>query len=131
MAEEPIAFLRAGGRQPARTVFWGGNTGACANEVRFDRRELTQILRIYGRMVAAGKWRDYAIDFLSDRAVFSVFRHASDVPLYAIEKQPDLRYRQGEYAVLTASGHLIRRGRDLARVLHYFDRKLLKEIADA
>jgi len=80
-------------------------------------------------MVAAGEWRDYAIDFLSDRAVFSVFRHASDLPLYTIEKQPKLRARQGQYVVLTASGHVLKRGRELAQVLHLFDRKLFRALA--
>lgn len=128
MAEEPIAFLRAGGRQPARTVNWGGEAGASTGKVRFDRRELAQILRVYSRMVAAGEWRDYAVDFLSDRAVFSVFRHASEVPIYTVEKQPELRSRQGAYAVFAASGHLIKRGRDLDHVLRYFDRKLVRAL---
>lgn len=130
MAEEPIAFLRAVGRPAARTEFWGGTGRPCKHAVRFDRRELDLILRIYGRMVAMGEWRDYAIDFLSDRAVFSVYRHASDVPLYAIEKHPELRARQGEYAIFTASGHLLKRGRDLAQVLRLFDRKLIRTLAE-
>jgi hypothetical protein len=128
MAEEPIAFLRAGDRPSARTVSWGGEAGAQRIEVRFDRRELGQILRAYGRMVSAGEWRDYAIDFLSDRAVFSVFRHTSEKPLYTIEKQPEFRLRQGEYAVFAASGHLLKRARDLTHVLRVFDRKLIRAI---
>jgi hypothetical protein len=131
MAEEPIAFLRVGDRLSARTVFGGGEAAARRNAVRFDRRELAQILRIYGRMVAAGAWRDYALDFLSDRAVFSVYRRASDVPLYTIEKQPALKARQGQYAVYAVSGHLVRRGRDLAPVLRYFDRKLLRALEES
>jgi hypothetical protein len=131
MAEEPIAFLRADDRPSARTVFRGGQAGAGKLEVRFDRRELAQILRVYGRMVSAGEWRDYAIDFLCDRAVFSVFRHASEVPFYTIEKHPEFRSRQGEYAVFAASGHLLKRARDLAHVLRLFDRKLIRALESA
>jgi len=126
MAEEPIAFLRAGERPAARTACRGEWAGIRKAGERFDPRELAQILRIYGRMVAAGEWRDYAIDFLRDRAVFSVYRHANQVALYAIEKQPELKARQGQYAVFGASGHLLKRGRDLGQVLRLFERQLLK-----
>jgi hypothetical protein len=131
MAEEPIAFLRAGDRPSARTNSLGGEAGAEKREVRFDRRELAQILRVYGRMVSAGEWRDYAIDFLGDRAVFSVFRHASEVALYTIEKHPEFRSRQGEYAVFAASGHLLKRARELAHVLRVFDRTLIHALESA
>ena len=127
MAEEPIAFLCAGSRQSAQIADRGGAAGALAE--RFDRQELAQILRVYGRMVAAGVWRDYAIDFLSNRAVFSVYRRTSEVPLFTIEKHPELQARQGQYAVFAASGHLLRRGRELPQVLRYFDRKLLKALS--
>jgi|APThiThiocy_cv2_1041547.scaffolds.fasta_scaffold08751_6 hypothetical protein len=92
--------------------------------VTFDRRELDQILRIYGRMVAAGEWRDYAIDHLSDRAVFSVFRRTSEVPLFQIAKMPKLARRQGAFAVIAAGGLILKRGHELARVLGVFDRTL-------
>ena len=92
--------------------------------VTFDRRELDQILRIYGRMVAAGEWRDYAIDHLSDRAVFSVFRRTSEVPLFQIAKMPKLARRQGAFAVIAAGGVILKRGHELARVLGVFDRAL-------
>ncbi|MDN5927895.1 MAG: DUF2794 domain-containing protein [Hyphomicrobiales bacterium] len=92
--------------------------------VTFDRRELDQILRIYGRMVAAGEWRDYAIDHLSDRAVFSVFRRTSEVPLFQIAKMPKLARRQGAFAVIAAGGIIVKRGHELARVLGVFDRTL-------
>jgi hypothetical protein len=128
MVEEPIAFLRAGDRPAARTETWGGEVGRHQSEVRFERRELDQILRVYGRMVAAGEWRDYAIDFLPDRAVFSAFRRSSERPLYMLEKQPSLKARQGQYAVLAASGHVLKRGRDLAQVLRLFDRKLIRAL---
>ena len=131
MVEEPIAFLRAGDRPAARTEYWGGETERRAGEVRFERCELDRILRVYGRMVAAGEWRDYAIDFLSDRAVFSAFRRSSERPLYTIEKHPALKARQGQYAVLAASGHVLKRGRDLAQVLRLFDRKFIRALSGA
>ena len=93
-------------------------------QVTFNRRELDRILGLYGRMVAAGEWRDYAIDFLKDRAVFSIFRRASEVPIYRIEKDPRLARKQGAYSVIAASGQILRRGHDLDRVLLVIDRKL-------
>lgn len=83
----------------------------------FDRRELNDILALYGRKVAAGEWRDYAIDFERDKAVFSVFRRASEIPLYRIEKQPRLARRQGTYSIVTAAGLVLKRGHELRRVL--------------
>ena len=90
----------------------------------FSRRELDRLLRLYGRKVAAGEWRDYAIDFLKDRAVFSVFRRACEVPIYRIEKSPRLARRQGAYSVISATGHIVRRGQELDRVLGALDRSL-------
>src|ERR1700710_1911781 len=90
----------------------------------FNRFELNRILNLYGRMVADGEWRDYAIDFLKDRAVFSVFRRASEVPIYRIEKDPRLARKQGVYSVISASGLILRRGPELDRVLLVIDRKL-------
>jgi uncharacterized protein DUF2794 len=92
--------------------------------VTFNRRELDRILRLYGRKVAAGEWRDYAIDFLRDRAVFSVFRRTSEVPIYRIEKDPRLARRQGAYSVISATGLIMRRGHELERVLGVLDRSL-------
>ncbi len=97
--------------------------------VSFDRHELGQILRVYGRMVAAGEWRDYAIDTLKDRAVFSIFRRASEMPLFRIEKNPKLARRQGAYSVTAASGLVMKRGHELEPVLRVFD-KSLKLIED-
>jgi hypothetical protein len=94
------------------------------NRVTFNRLELNRILNLYGRMVADGEWRDYAIDFLKDRAVFSVFRRASEVPLYRIEKDPRLARKQGMYSVISATGLILRRGQELERVLLVIDRKL-------
>jgi hypothetical protein len=92
-------------------------------EVTFDRRELFEILKLYGRMVASGEWRDYAIDHLADRAVFSVFRRTSEVPLYRIEKNPKLAQRQGAYAVIDQGGRILKRGADLARVVAVLEKK--------
>ncbi len=94
------------------------------NQVTFDRRELNRILDLYGRMVADGEWRDYAIDFLKDRAVFSIFRRASEVPIYRIEKDPKLSRRQGAYSVISATGLIMRRGHELDRVLWVIDKML-------
>ena len=91
------------------------------SQVTFSRRELRRILDLYGRKVAAGEWRDYAIDFLKDRAVFSVFRRSSEVPLYRIEKNPKLARRQGAYSVISATGLIVRRGHELDRVLRSID----------
>lgn len=92
--------------------------------VSFDRRELQEILRLYGRMVAANEWRDYAIDQLRDRAVFSVFRRASETPLFQIVKDPSLARKQGAYSVVAATGAILKRGHELARVLSVFDKTL-------
>ncbi|MBA8906347.1 hypothetical protein HNQ95_002121 [Aminobacter ciceronei] len=90
----------------------------------FERRELDQILRLYGRMVAANEWRDYAIDHLSDRAVFSVFRRTSETPLFQIVKDPRLARKQGAFSVIAAGGLILKRGHELARVLGVFDKRL-------
>jgi hypothetical protein len=95
-----------------------------SNQVTFDRAELNRLFGLYGRKVAAGEWRDYAIDFLKDRAVFSVFRRACEVPLYRIEKNPRLARRQGTYSVISATGLIVRRGHELDRVLRALDRSL-------
>ena len=92
--------------------------------VSFERRELDSILRLYGRMVAANEWRDYAIDHTFDRAVFSVFRRARETPLFQIVKNPALARKQGAYAVITGTGQVLKRGHELARVLGVFDKKL-------
>lgn len=89
--------------------------------VFFDRRELDLILRVYGRMVAAGEWRDYAMVGGKDVAEFAVFRRAGDAPLYRIEKRPALQNRQGQWAVVGEGGQMLKRGRELAQVLRVFD----------
>jgi hypothetical protein len=92
--------------------------------IAFSRQELTQILNVYGRKVASGEWRDYAIDSLKEKAVFSVFRRSTECPLYRIEKSPKLARRQGAYSVIAATGLILKRGHDLARVLRALDKGL-------
>jgi hypothetical protein len=96
--------------------------------VFFDRRELEALLRLYGRMVAANEWRDYAIDGLKDFAAFSVFRRSSEAPLYRIEKHPALARRQGAWAVVGQGGIVLRRGHELAQVLKMFEKGRLKVV---
>jgi hypothetical protein len=96
---------------------------APAKKVAFDRREMTLLLDLYGRFVAAGDWRDYALDFNRETAVFSVFRRASEQPLYCIVKDPSLWRKQQQYAVVALGGLILKRGNDLAQVL----RVLLKK----
>ena len=98
-------------------------------QIAFDRLELNCILGVYGRMVACGEWRDYALDFLDEAAVFSIFRHAAEMPLFRIEKRPRLRAKQGQYAVIAAGGVILKRGHELAQVLKIFDKKLLKALS--
>ncbi|MFK0385942.1 DUF2794 domain-containing protein [Agrobacterium sp. NPDC090273] len=95
--------------------------------VTFHRRELDAILRIYGRMVGEGEWRDYAIDHLKEKAVFSVFKRSGEMPLYRIEKNPKLAAKQGAYCVLNTDGRILKRGHELPQVLKVFD-KVLKLI---
>ncbi len=97
---------------------------AAHRQVSFNRAELRTILDLYARKVAEGEWRDYAIDFTRDKAVFSVFRRTSEIPIYRIEKDPKLARRQGAYAVVAASGLVLKRGPDLARVLRVLDKPL-------
>ena len=94
-------------------------------DVRFDRRELGLILRVYGRMVAAGEWRDYAIAAMRDLAVCAIFRRSAETPLYRIEKCPKLRSRQGLYAVVGTDGRVLRRGHDLDQVLKVLEKRLI------
>jgi hypothetical protein len=97
---------------------------AAPSRVTFDRAELTAILNLYGRMVAAGEWRDYAIDFAPGKAVFSIFRRASEIPIYRVEKEPRLARKQGAYSVVAATGLILKRGRELGPVLRVLDKPL-------
>jgi hypothetical protein len=137
MSEDPIVFARAESQPSARSVPWGattctGNGGISILElrerVRFDTRELKRILDLYGAMVMAGEWRDYAIDFRGDVAVFSVFRRSCEMPIYTIEKRPRLKDRQGQYAIIAAGGRVLKRGHDLSAVLRVLHIKLVKVV---
>ncbi|MEC3861775.1 DUF2794 domain-containing protein [Mesobacterium sp. TK19101] len=107
------------------TPFPGGTS---ASQVAFHRTELSVILSLYGRMVAAGEWRDYGISNLRDVAVFSVFRRTAENPLYKIEKRPALRLKQGMYAVIGMDGQVLKRGQDLKTVLRVLERKLIRPV---
>ena len=110
---EPIQFCPRGAGDAGPLPF----AHVRPSTIFFTRKELNEIFNLYGRKVAAGEWRDYAIDFGRDKAVFSVFRHASEVPLYRIEKTPRLARRQGAYSLIAATGLILRRAHDLRRVL--------------
>lgn len=102
-------------------------TGA-AGQTGFDRVELSRIMDLYGRMVSAGHWRDYALHFGRDIAVFSAFRRAAERPEYRIEKRPSLRHRQGMWALVGEAGVVLKRGQELAGVLAPVERKLVRLI---
>lgn len=117
---EDSASQRGAGRGPAAAP---STQPPAKPVVSFNRRELDTILRLYGRMVADGEWRDYALDLLKDRAVFSIFRRSSEMPLYRIEKDPKLARKQGAYSVVGAGGMILKRGHDLAQVLKVLEKK--------
>lgn len=106
------------------------STPGAPTQTSFDRLELSRIMDLYGRMVAAGQWRDYAIDLNRDVAIFSAFRRTAERPEYRIEKRPDLRQRQGMWALIGESGVVLRRGQELAGILAPVERRLLKVIED-
>lgn len=99
-------------------------------QVGFDREELTRILDLYGRMVAAGNWRDYAMDMGIDAAIFSAFRRAAERPEYRIEKRPALRSKQGMWVLIGEGGSVLKRGHDLGPVLAPVERKLMKLVGN-
>ena len=102
-----------------------GNASKVPVIVAFDRKELTTILAVYGRKVGQGEWRDYAMDFLRDRAVFSIYARVSERPLFIVEKTPKLRNRQGQYSVTNQQGRILKRGHDIAQVLRVLDPQLV------
>lgn len=104
----------------------GGVNRATPEAIHFHRTELGPIISLYGRMVAAGEWRDYGISSLKEVAVFSIFRRAAEHPIYTIEKRPKLKDRQGMYSVIGMDGRILKRGSDLKSVLHVLERKLIK-----
>ena len=99
-------------------------------QIGFERLELTRILDLYGRMVSAGHWRDYAIELGQDAAVFAAFRRAAERPEFRIEKRPALRQKQGMWALVGESGTLLKRGHELGPVLAPIERRLMKLVAD-
>ncbi|RYD50020.1 MAG: DUF2794 domain-containing protein [Sphingomonadales bacterium] len=99
-------------------------------QVGFERLELTRILDLYGRMVAAGHWKDYAIHFDKDAAIFAAFRRAAERPEYRIEKRPALRSRQGMWALVNDAGMTLKRGHELGPILAPVERRLMKLVAD-
>ncbi|MEP5762485.1 MAG: DUF2794 domain-containing protein [Litoreibacter sp.] len=97
-------------------------------QVAFHRRELAVILSVYGRMVAAGEWRDYGISMLREVAIFSIFRRAAEHPIYRIEKRPKLASRQQQYSVIGMDGRILKRGADLKQVLNVLEKKLIRAV---
>ncbi|WP_342640685.1 DUF2794 domain-containing protein [Rhodoligotrophos ferricapiens] len=121
---EPIVQIGARANATALQAAANGKPSPSSNvATAFDRQELSAIFSVYGRRVAEGAWRDYAIDHGRDKAVFSIFRRSSEVPLYRIEKQPKLRHKQGLYAVIAQTGAILRRGHDIKQVLKAIDRQ--------
>jgi hypothetical protein len=114
--------IRPASLAPAR--FPPPSPAANSQIVTFDRPELREILNLYGRKVAEGEWRDYALDFSHQKAVFSIYRRTSEFPLYRIEKVPKLARKHGAYSVIAATGLVLKRGQDLARVIAVLDKKL-------
>ncbi len=110
----------SGGRRIAPNV-----RPSAPRQVSFDRAELDAILSVYGRKVSEGEWRDYAIDSLEDRAVFSIFRRASEMPMYRVEKVPALARKQGAYRIVAATGLILKRGQELAGVLKVLEKPKL------
>lgn len=104
--------------------------GRPPNQVGFERVELAKILDLYGRMVAAGEWRDYAMDFARDCATFAAFRRTADVPQMRLEKRPALRARQGMWTLFGEHGQVLKRGHDLANVLAPMERRLVKAVEE-
>ncbi|WP_138381038.1 DUF2794 domain-containing protein [Luteithermobacter gelatinilyticus] len=108
----------------------GGGAAAASSpqQIFFTREELQHILNIYGRMVSAGHWKDYAMQAGKEQACFAIFQRASERPLYRITKTPKLERKQGAYALISAQGQILKRGHDLRQLLKYFDRKFFKLI---
>lgn len=119
---EPIRLQRST-QSGKSSVIYLQNKTRTPNQTSFNRQELRQILNLYCTRVAAGEWRDYAIDTLKERAVFSIFRRSSEIPLYRIEKRPKMARKQGLYWIISASGVILKRGHDLNQVLKAIDRR--------
>ena len=105
-------------------------SGQAPLQIGFERLELNRILDLYGRMVAAGHWRDYAIELGRSAAVFAAFRRAAERPEFRIEKRPELRNRQGMWALVNEAGLVLKRGHELGPVLAPVERRLMKLVED-
>jgi hypothetical protein len=114
---------------PGTRISGGPHVPAGQRQIGFDRDELQTILNLYGRMVAAGKWRDYAMDMGRDAAIFSAFRRTAERPEYRIEKRPDLRHKQGMWVLIGEGGSILKRGHELGPLLAPVERKLMKLVA--
>lgn len=108
----------------------GPQSAKGAGQTGFDRLELQRIMDLYGRMVAAGHWRDYAIDLGREAAIFSAFRRAAERPEFRIEKRPELRHRQGMWALIGEAGNVLKRGAELQGILAPVERRLLKIVGE-
>ena len=117
----PLKRKTNSNKEPTR--FTSSQTSRVASQTAFDRKELSIILSVYGQMVSQGDWKDYAMDFLKDKAVFSIYRRASEHPLYRIEKIPALKSKQGQFCVIAPGGLILKRGHDLRAVLRVFDKQ--------
>ena len=128
-ADESVTSL-ASRRRPKQAASLPANHPANQHkqplQISFTRAELMVILNIYGRMVAAGEWRDYAIDTLKDRAVFSIFRRTGEMPIYRIEKNPKFARKQGAYSLTSQQGLILKRGQELSTIIKLLNQKLLK-----
>jgi hypothetical protein len=123
---DPIQFRPRDvpGRSAAGGASSAQSTVSASPQVCFNRLELNEILAVYGRKVAAGEWRDYAIDMGREKAVFSIYRRTSEFPLYRVEKNPKLARKQGAYSVVTATGLILKRGTELRRVLGVLEKSV-------
>ena len=130
--QQPMLDFAANWRNSAAMIvpppypFAGQVPGQIPEQVAFHRTELGPILTLYGRMVALGEWRDYGISCLRDVAIFSIFRRTAENPVYRVEKRPELRSKQGQYAVIGAEGQVLRRGNDLVQVLRVLEKRLIR-----
>ena len=131
MVDEPeqsgqlIDFAKAAGHS-AGPVAPATKQSRFVAAVAFDRKELSTILNLYGRKVADGEWRDYAMDFLRERALFSIYKRSSERPVYVIEKNPKLRNKQGQYMVLSQDGRVLKRGHELSTVIRILELAVVK-----
>jgi len=123
-----MAAPQSPGGMPGQVVPFPGARGA--DQVGFERPELMRILDLYGRMVAAGEWRDYAMDFTRHAATFAAFRRTAERPQARLEKRPALRGKQGMWTLFGEHGQVLKRGHDLANVLAPMERRLLKAVEE-